>query len=126
MKVTDKRFWIVWVALAVLKVVVMAQCNWNEDTMILGIAYVMSLLSTWFCLRIRPMAAFGNLLIMLLYNAILGCNLIFNSQGGAGFTWWFYLLILNGLHSIGLLIYFFFTCICNKSKIGCKSEVPMS
>ncbi len=64
--------------------------------------------------------------MMLIYNAILVYNLIFNSYGGAGFTWWFYLLILNGLHSIVLLIYFFVTCIRNKSKIGCKSEIPMS
>ena len=105
MKLTDKRFWIVWAALALLMVIVIASCSWNEDTMILGIAYALSLLSTWLCHRIRPKEAFGNLLVMFLYNAILGYNLIFNSQGGAGFTWWFYLLILNGLHSIGLIIF---------------------
>lgn len=106
MKLTDKQFWITWVALALLMVVGMVvRHSWNEDTMILGIAYVMSLLSTWFCHRIRPKAAFGNLLVMLLYNTILGYNLIFNNHGGAGFTWWFYLLDLNVIHSIGLLIY---------------------
>lgn len=105
MKLTDKRFWITWVALALLMAVVMAQCSWNEDTMILGIAYVMSQLSTWLCHRIRPKAAFGNLLVMFLYNVILGYNLIFNNHGGAGFTWWFYLLLLNGVHSIVQLIY---------------------
>lgn len=105
MNLTDKRFWITWVALALLMAVVMAQCSWNEDTMILGIAYVMSQLSTWLCNRIRPKAAFGNLLVMFLYNVILGYNLIFNNHGGAGFTWWFYLLLLNGVHSIVLLIY---------------------
>lgn len=105
MKLTNKRFWIVWAALAVLMVVVIAFCSWNEDTEILGIAYALSLLSIWLCHRIRPKAAFGNLLVMFLYNAILACNLIFNSYGGPGFTWWFYLLLLNGVHSIGLLIY---------------------
>ena len=105
MKLTDKRFWIVWAALAMLMVVVMARCSWNEDTMILGIAYAVSLLSTWLCHRIRPKAAFGNLLVMFLYNAILGYNLIFNSYGGSGFTLWFYLLILNVIHSIGLIIF---------------------
>lgn len=126
MKPTDKHFWIVWAALAVLMVIVIACCSWNEDTTILGIAYALSLLSTWLCRRIRPKAAFGNLLVMFLYNAILGYNLIFNNQGGEGFTWWFYLLLLNGIHSIGLSIYFFVACIRNKSKIGCKSEIPMS
>lgn len=105
MKQNDKRFWIAWTALAMLIVVIMAQCNWNEDTMILGIAYALSLLLTWLCHRIRPKSVFGNLLVMFLYNAILGYNLIFNSQDGAGFTWWFYLLLLNVIHSIGLLIY---------------------
>ncbi len=105
MKLTDKRFGITWVALALLLTVVMVRHSWNEDTMILGIAYVMSLLSTWLCHRIRPKAAFGNLLVMFLYNVILGYNLIFNSHGGEGFTWWFFLLLLNGIHSIGLLGY---------------------
>lgn len=126
MQLTDKRFWLALAALGMLMVVVMAQCSWNEDTIILGIAYALSLLSTYLCHRIRPKAAFGNLLVMLLYNAILGYNLISNSQGAAGFTWWFYLLLLDGIHSIGLLIYFFVTFIRNKSKIGCKSEIPMS
>lgn len=106
MKLTDKRFWIAWAALVVLMVVVMAQCSWSDDTMILGIGYALSLLSTWLCRRIRPKAAFGNLLVMVLYNAILGYNLIFNNHAGAGFTWWFFLLLLNGIHSIGLLIYY--------------------
>ena len=80
MKLTDKRFWIVWVVLSMLMVVVvMVRCSWNEDTAILGIAYTLSLLSTWLCHRIRPKAACGNLLVMLLYNAMLGYNLIFNS-----------------------------------------------
>lgn len=105
MNVTDKQIWIVWAALEVLMVVVIAFCGWNEDTVLLGIAYALSLLSTLLCHRIRPKAAFGNLLIMLLYNAILGYSLIFNNQGGEGFTWWFYLILLNGIHSIGLIIF---------------------
>ena len=125
-ELNDKRFWIAWAALAVLMVIVIACCSWNEDTTILGIAYALSLLSTWLCHRIRPKAALNNLLVMFLYNAIMGYSLIFNNKGGAGFTWWFYLLLLNGIHSIGLLIYFFVTCIRKKSKIGCKSEIPMS
>ena len=105
MKLTDKRFWIVWAVLSMLMVGVMVRCSWNEDTVLLGIAYALSLLSTWLYHRIRPKVAFGNLLVMFLYNAILGYNLIFNRYGGSGFTWWFYLLILNGIHSIGLIIF---------------------
>lgn len=105
MKPTDKRFWITWVTLALLLTAVMVRCSWNEDMVLLGISYALSLLSTWLCNRIRSNVAFGNLLVMFLYNAILGYNIIFNNQGGEGFTWWFYLLLLNGIHSIGLLIY---------------------
>ncbi len=105
MKPIDKRFRIVWTALAGLMMIVIAYCSWNEDTAILGIAFALSLLSTWLCHRIRPKAALSNLLVMLLYNAILGYNLIFNSCGGTGFTWWFYLLVLNAIHSIGLIVF---------------------
>lgn len=84
----------------------MAQWSWNEDAMILGIAYALSLLSIWLCHRNRPRTAFGNLLVMALYNVILDYNLIFNSHTGTGITWWFFLLLLNGIHSIGLLIYY--------------------
>lgn len=106
MKIIDKRFWISWMAMAMLMVVVLVHCCWNEDSVILGRAYALSLISTWLCHRIRPKAAFGNLLVMFLYNVILGYNLIFNNHGGEGFTWWFFLLLLNGIHSIGLLIYY--------------------
>ncbi len=106
MKLTDKRFWITWTALTVLMVIVVSDCSWNDDTAILGIAFMLSLLSTWLCHRVKFRVAFNNLLIMLLYNAILGYNLIFNGYEGAGFTWWLYLLLLNGIHSIGLLIYY--------------------
>lgn len=105
MKIIDKRFWISWMAMAMLMVVVLVHCCWNEDSVILGIAYALSLISTWLCHRIRPKTALCNLLVMSLYNAILGYNLIFNSHGGKGFTWWFFLLLFNGVHSIVLLIY---------------------
>ena len=126
MRLKDKRFWIAWAVLSMLMVIVIACCSWNEDTVILAIAYALSLLSTWLCHRIRLKTAFDNLLVMLVYNAIFGYNLIFNSHGGAGFTWWLYFLILNGIHSIGLLIYFVVIFMRYKSKIRCKSEIPMS
>lgn len=42
---------------------------------------------------------------MLVYNAILSYNLVFNSQYGAGMTWWLLALTLNTLHSIILLAF---------------------
>ncbi len=104
MKLTDKRFWIVWLVLLILAIVCCMAGGWNEDTALLGAAYALSLLSTWLCHRVRPRAALGNLIVMIAYNAILSYNLVFNSRDGAGLTWWFFALLLNTIHSIVLII----------------------
>lgn len=98
-------FWILW---GVLLVVMVGCCifeGWSEDTALLGGTYALSLLSTWLCHRVRPRVAYGNLIAMVVYNAILAYNLVFNSQYGAGLTWWFFALLLNTIHSIGLMIF---------------------
>ena len=104
MKLTDKRFWIAWGVI----LLIMAGCclseGWREDTILLGVAYALSLLSTWLCHRIRPRVAYANLIVMIVYNAILAYNLTFHSQYGAGLTWWFYALLLNTVHSIALFV----------------------
>ena len=105
MKLTDKRFWIAWLVLLLLAIVSCMTGGWSEDTALLGLAYALSLLSTWLCHMVRPGSASGNLIVMIVYNVILSCNLIFNSRYGAGLTWWFFALLLNAIHSIGLLIY---------------------
>lgn len=71
MKLTDKRFWIAWVLLLVVMVGCCVFEGWSEDTTLLGGAYAMSLLSTWLCHRIRQIVAYGNLIVMVVYNAIL-------------------------------------------------------
>lgn len=105
MKLTDKRFWLGWGVLLVLMVGCCISEGWSEDTALLGGAYALSLLSTWLCHKARPRVAHGNLIVMIVYNAILAYNLVLNSQYGAGMTWWFYALLLNTVHSIALLIY---------------------
>lgn len=106
MKLTDKRFFrIAWGVLLVVMVGCCISEGWSEDTALLGGAYALSLLSTWLCHRVRPRVAYGNLIVMIVYNAILAYNLVFNSRYGAGMTWWFYALLLNTIHSISLLIY---------------------
>ena len=98
-------FWILW---GVLLVVMVGCCifeGWSEDTALLGGTYALSLLSTWLCHKAKPKAAFVNLIVMIAYNAILSYNLVFNSQYGAGLTWWFFALLLNTIHSIGLMIF---------------------
>lgn len=111
MKLTDKRFWIAWVVMLVLMVGCCVSEGCSGDTALLGGAYVLSLLSTWVCHKIRPRVAYDNLIVMIVYNAILAYNLVFNSQYGSGMTWWFYALLLNTAHSIGLMI---FTLISSK------------
>lgn len=98
-------FWILW---GVLLVVMVGCCifeGWSEDTALLGGTYALSLLSTWLCHKAKPKAAFVSLIVMIAYNAILSYNLVFNSQYGAGLTWWFFALLLNTIHSIGLMIF---------------------
>ena len=105
MKLTDKRFWIAWLVLLLLVIVSCIGEGWSEDIALLGAAYALSLLSTWLCHKAKPKAAFVNLIVMIAYNAILSYNLVFNSQYGAGLTWWFFALLLNAIHSIGLMIF---------------------
>ena len=105
MKLTDKRFWILWGVLLIL--MVGCYISGSGDTALLGGAYALSLLSTWLCHKIRPRVAYDNLIVMIVYNAILAYNLVFKSRYGAGMTWWFYALLLNTVHSIALLGYSF-------------------
>lgn len=103
MKLTDNRFWIAWLMLLILAIVSCMADGVSEDSALLGAAYALSLLSTWLCHKIRPRTAFGNLIVMVVYNAILSYNLVFNSQYGVGLTWCFFALLLNTIQSIGLI-----------------------
>ncbi|ROS95104.1 hypothetical protein EEL40_12555 [Muribaculaceae bacterium Isolate-083 (Janvier)] len=105
MKLTDKRFWIAWGVLLVVMVGCCISEGCSEDTALLGGTYALSLLSTCLCHKARPRVAYGNLIVMIVYNAILAYNLVFNSRYGAGMTWWFYALFLNTAHSIALLLF---------------------
>jgi len=109
----------VWLVLLFLAIVSCMAGGWNEDSGLLGAAYMLSLLSAWLCHRGRPRAALGNLIVMIAYNAILSYNLVFNSRYGAGLTWWFFALLLNTIHSIGLLI---FILISSKKRKTAESE----
>ena len=61
MKLTDKRFWIVWPVLLLLAIVSGLAGGWNEDTALLGLAYVLSLLS------FKVLLSFFDLCALLLY-----------------------------------------------------------
>lgn len=105
MKQTNKPFLIAWAILLLLMIVSCIVTGWNEDAILAGIAFALSLCSTWLChIRGSHKTALGNLIAMIVYNSILCYNLIFNSQYGAGLTWWFFMLVLNTVHSTALFV----------------------
>lgn len=110
-------FWIAWGVLLVVMVGCCLSEGWSEDTALLSGAYALSLLSAWLCQRIRPRVAYGNLTVMIVYNAILAYNLVFNSRYGSGMVWWIYSVLLNTIHSIALLVFIIMNVIKRK-KIG--------
>ena len=84
-------FWISWLFLLILAIVSCIIEGWSVDAALLGVTYTLSLLSTWLCQRVKPGTSFGNLIVMIAYNAILSYNLVFNSRYGAGLTWWLHI-----------------------------------
>ena len=105
MKLIDRQFWIAWTMLLLLMIgCCLTEDSCIEDLLLLGGAYAMSLISTWFFHKLRPRAAFGNLTVMIVCNSILALNLVFNSRHGEGFTWWLYTLLFNTALSTALLI----------------------
>lgn len=105
MKLTDKRFWILWLICATLSIAVCLCSSWNEDTLLLVVAFALSLIAIAIIHKFRNRTALCNILFWLGYNALLSYGLLFKSDGGAGLTWWFYLLCLNVLQFIILAVY---------------------
>lgn len=67
---TDKTFLKVWRLMLLLMVGSCLSEGWREDTALLGGSYALSLLSAWLCHRVRPRVAYGNLIVMVVYNAM--------------------------------------------------------
>ncbi len=117
MKLTDKRFCIVWLILLLIMGTTCIVGGWNEDTFLLGVAYALSLFSTWLIKKVEQKAAFYNLLVMIIYNAILSYNFLFNNRYGSGMTWWAYAIILNTIQSILLIVYYLIVKIRSRNLI---------
>lgn len=58
-----------------------------------------------------------NMILFCLYNSILYYHLIYDSSGGTGLVWWFYLLVLSGCHMLALLIYFVIKTIIKDNRL---------
>lgn len=105
MNLTDKRFWILWIIGAIMAVTVCLCSSWSEDTLLLAVAFALSLIVVAFCHKSCKRAAGYNILFWLGYNALLSYELLFNNKYGSGFTWWFFLLILNLVQFLVLAVY---------------------
>ncbi len=121
MNLIDKRFWTVWLALLMIMSATCIVESWCEDTLLLGVAYALSLFSTWLIKMEEQKTAFINLLVLVIYNAILSYNLIFNSRYGSGMTWWAYAIILNTIQSILLIVYYLIVKIRSRNLIWWSS-----
>jgi hypothetical protein len=76
-----------------------------SDNQILYISSVVCLFLVLLSFRFSKQVGIINLVVFLLYNAILYHNLIYKSDGGSGFLWWLYLIILTIVQILILVIY---------------------
>lgn len=105
MKLIDKCFWVFGLIGAIMALSVCLCSRWSEDTLLLAVAFALSLIAIAIIRKFRYRTALCNILFWLGYNAVLSYGLLFKSEGGAGLTWWFYLLCLNVLQFIVLAVY---------------------
>lgn len=76
-----------------------------SDNQILYISSVLCLILILISFKFSRQVGIINLVVFSLYNAILYYNLIYKSDGGSGFLWWFYLVILTVIQILILGIY---------------------
>lgn len=105
MKLTYKRFWILWIIGAIMALSVCLCSPWSEDTLLLAVAFALSLIAIAIIRKFRYRTALCNILFWLGYNAVLSYGLLFKSKYGSGLAWWFYLLCFNCLQFIVLVVY---------------------
>lgn len=117
MKLTDKRFWILWLIGVIIAVTVCLCSSWSEDTLLLAVAFALSMMAIAIIHKFRNRTALCNIIFWLGYNSLLSYGLLIKSDGGAGLTWWFYLLCLNALQFIVLAVYSIILIIGKKNQI---------
>ena len=76
-----------------------------SDNQILYISSVVCLILLLLSFKFSRQFGVINFVVFILYNAILYFNLIYKSEGGSGFLWWFYLIILTVVQILILGIY---------------------
>ncbi len=116
MRVIDNRLWLLWIIGAIMAVSVCLCSSWSEDTLLLAVAFALSLIAIAIIHKFRNRTALCNIIFWLGYNSLLSYGLLFKSEGGAGLTWWFYLLCTNTLQFIVLAIYYLILIIGKKNQ----------
>lgn len=76
-----------------------------SDNIILYVFSIICLIIIIKLFRLNRIFGIVNALIFCLYNSVLYYNLFYKGQGGSGFIWWFYLIILTLVQIIILGIY---------------------
>jgi len=76
-----------------------------SDNQILYISSIICFLLIIVSFRFNRPFGMINLIGYILYNLFLYCNFFYENEGGSGFLWWFYLIILTALQIVVLGIY---------------------
>lgn len=67
----DNRFWILWIIGAIMALSVCLCSSWSEDTLLLAVAFVMSLIAIAIIHKLKNRTTLYNILFWLGYNALL-------------------------------------------------------
>lgn len=108
MKLTDKRFWIAWMTLFILIVVWCVIGGGDKEPELHDTVVILPLLSTLLCHKVSSKVAYGNLIVMIAFNAMLCLLAILNYVYRIGPKGWFVaviLLELSIIQAIALLLF---------------------
>ena len=84
----------------------------NVIILILSSVCIVSILAEWLLVSHRKGVL--NAIVFLCYSLPLYYLMNFRGSGGAGFTWWFYLVILSSIHVVILILQIILYRIKNK------------
>lgn len=80
----------------------------HSDNYILFLASIVCLLAIWLVFRLNKNVGVLNLILFSVYSAYGYYYLLFVNTQGAALAYWFYLMMLTILHTVSLLLYWFF------------------
>lgn len=81
----------------------------HSDNYILFLASIVCLLAIWLVFRLNKTSSVLNLALFSMYSAYGYYFLLWANTDGTALAYWFYLMMLTILHTVTLLLYWFFT-----------------